>query len=122
MGTRGVGKLLAAALALGAVLGQARDDRQPVLPPKEVREVLGDKVSALLAEANRVEAFRIAPERQEKPRGQHISGYPVVATGKVPAGFLERLRQVLYDPKTYTGNSAKCFDPGVAFRVWKKQE
>jgi hypothetical protein len=79
--------------------------------------------------ATKVEVFRIDGEGEHVPPAKlkagekTIGGYLVMGQGpdQGPA-FADRLAEVLNDPGTYTKNYAKCFWPGVAFRVWKDGE
>jgi hypothetical protein len=91
-------------------------------PSKEVKERLGDKTIAILQGATRVEVFRIDPDESAK-RAKRIGGYAITVTGKEQnKEFTGKLADVLLDDGTYVGDQAKCFEPGVAFRLWKDKE
>jgi hypothetical protein len=77
----------------------------------------------ILQAASRVEAFRIKP-RQEKAAARQIAGYPILASSGKEQGeaFAAALVKVLSDEKTWKGNSARCFNPGVAFRAHGDKE
>jgi hypothetical protein len=78
---------------------------------------LGKKALAILKGATRVEVFRIKP-RQDPAAKKQIGGYPVTATGKeLGKEFAADLTRALLDEKTWNGSAARCFNPGVAFRV-----
>jgi hypothetical protein len=84
---------------------------------------------AILAGATKVEVFRVDgfhpredPSRW-KPGEMHVGGYPV--TGRGPdqgKAFADQLARVLSRWSTYSNAYAKCFWPGVAFRIWKGEE
>src|SRR5262249_50693304 len=73
--------------------------------------------------ADTVEPFRVdflsiyedKPEHEGKPR---IGGFVITASGK-PLGkeFAQKLSAILLEAATYQEASAKCFEPGVAFRL-----
>jgi hypothetical protein len=91
-------------------------------PSKEVKERLGDKTVAILQGATRVEVFRIDPDVSAKG-AKRIGGYAITATGKErDKEFTGKLADALLDDGTYFGDQAKCFEPGVAFRLWKDKE
>jgi hypothetical protein len=91
-------------------------------PSKEVKERLGDKTVAILRGATRVEVFRIDPDDSAKG-AKRIGGYAITTTGKEQdKEFTGKLADVLLDDGTYFGVQAKCFEPGVAFRLWKDKE
>ncbi len=93
-------------------------------PSAAVKKVLGDKVVAILQKPTKVEAFRIEPRQDDELKGdQQIAGYPIIARAKeLDAKFTAKLVAVLHDEKTYNGQSARCFDPGLAFRIWSDKE
>jgi hypothetical protein len=91
-------------------------------PSKEVKERLGDKTVAILQGATRVEVFRIDPDESAKG-AKRIGGYAITAAGKgQDKAFTRKLADVLLEDGTYFGDQAKCFEPGVAFRLWKDTE
>ena len=109
----------AAALALVAAAGHAEDKAKV---SDKVQKKLGKKALAVLNGASHVEAFRIKPTKQEGAKKQ-VAGYPITATGKDQGKeFASELATVLKDDKTWFGVSARCFNPGVAFRVWNDKE
>jgi hypothetical protein len=111
------------ALAVGALLsvalaGAAREEKA-VEPSKKVVGLLGDDVVGFLKGATKVEAFRIKPEKADKEGVKTVGGYPITATGKEQGKeFAGKLLDVLFADATYEGRSARCFEPGVAFRAW----
>jgi hypothetical protein len=96
-------------------------------PSTRVKNFLGDKAVDVLSAADRVEVYRIQgfrPDPQKKPddKAEKIGGYMVLAKGKEQGKeFAGRLREVLFNDKTYLFDVAKLciFDPGVAFRMRK---
>ena len=105
-------------LLVGLTLVAAEDTK----PTDQVKKHLGEATIAVLQGATKVEAFRIEPE-PEKLDGSLIGGYPIKATGKQQnKEFAARLTTVLLDEKTLFGRQAKCFEPGIAFRLWKDKE
>lgn len=108
----------AAALALLTAAGRG-DDKTKV--SDKLQKQLGNEALAVLDGATRVEVFRIKP-RKEAAKEQ-IAGYPITAPGKEQGKeFAAELASVLKDDKTWFGTGARCFIPGVAFRVWKDKE
>jgi hypothetical protein len=115
--------LVIALLAAGALLGGAlsSDARQEkaVDPSKKVIGILGDDTVGVLKNATKVEPFRIDPTKTTDGTIKRIGDYPIIAVGKEQGkDFTLRLTNVLFTDATYEGRSAKCFDPGVVFRVW----
>jgi hypothetical protein len=91
-------------------------------PSKKVKERLGDNTVAILQGATRVEVFRIDPDNSAKG-AKRIGGYAITATEKEQGQeFTGKLADALLDDATYFGDQAKCFEPGVAFRLWKEKE
>src|SRR4051794_18165930 len=100
-----------------ALSGQGRQEEAGE-PSKKGGGLLGDPTVTGLRGATRVEAFRIRSERtnDDVPR---IAGYPIVATAKEQGkDYAGRLTNVLFTDATYEGRANRCFEPGVAFRVW----
>jgi hypothetical protein len=97
-------------------------------PPAErrretVAERLGERMTAILGGATKVEAFRIADRPSEKAEREHVSGYPVLSTAKEQGKeFAMRLSSLLQEENSLFSAQARCFNPGVAFRLWKDQE
>ncbi len=94
-----------------------------------VRSPLDRRTAAIFAGATRVEVFRIdggnssTPPRPIKPGDPTIGGYAILSRGYDQGPeFAAKLKDILSDKKTYTDKFAKCFWPGVAFRVWKDQD
>jgi hypothetical protein len=101
-------------VALAAPAARAADDPAPT---DKVKEHLGAPILAALKGATKVEAFRIEP-RAAKDGEKDIGGFPIKATGaeqKEP--FAKKIAAVLTDEKTLFGQQARCFLPGVAFRL-----
>src|SRR5207253_10776293 len=72
----------------------------------------------VLKAATKVECFRIKPDRTNEDV-KRIGGYPIVEVGKEGnKDFAGRLTSVLFTDATYEGASKKCFEPGVAVRIW----
>jgi hypothetical protein len=115
-----------AVLLILALLGvpAARGDDKPAEVSKKVQDKLGPKVPEILAGATRVEVFRIDPDPRKKPDEKGVGGFLVTATGKEQGKeFASRLTRVLLDERTYfSDRQYKCFDPGLAYRVWKDKE
>src|SRR5437867_3817575 len=105
-------------VTLGVAAVHAADDDVP----KKVEKHIGSDTVDLLQEAARVEVFRIKPEQGAKSE-EGISGYPITAAGKEQGKpFAARLATVLLQEKTYFGDQALCFTPGVAFRIWRPKD
>jgi hypothetical protein len=91
-------------------------------PSDKVKERLGDEILAILKDATRVEAFRIEP-RAAKGDEKQIAGHPIKVTApEQKEAFAKKLAAALTDEKSLFGEQARCFLPGVAFRIWKEQE
>jgi hypothetical protein len=100
----------------------AEEKKEDTVPSKKVKEILGDKTIAILQGATRIEIFRIDPD-SSRPGKDRIGGYVITATGKEKhKEFTAKLVEVLLADGTYFGRQAKCFDPGLAFRLWKDNE
>lgn len=84
---------------------------------------LDRRTADILRGATRVEVFRVSSgelDEKPKPGDSTIGGYRVLSQGKdQDSDFAVKLANVLTDRKTYTNTWAACFNPGVAFRVWK---
>jgi hypothetical protein len=116
------GLVTAAVVGVMATVTVCGDDKTPE-PPEKVKERLGEKATAILAKATKVEAFRIESGRTDKAGDDYIAGYPITAKGKkLDEAFARKMTKALFDEKTYEGLSARCFQPGVAFRVWSGKE
>jgi hypothetical protein len=83
----------------------------------------------ILAGATKVEVFRLDGkwEGEVGVKGgaspEFIGRFPVTARGADQGPeFAAELAAVLADPTVYSGPFAKCYWPGVAFRVWKGGE
>ena len=106
------GRFLLCAAALAVLAGRGRGDE-----PAKGKPRIDKKGLAVLESASRVEVFRIKP-RRDKDAAKQIGGYPILATGKDQGKeFAAGLTKVLKDEKTWNGMAARCFNPGVAFRV-----
>jgi hypothetical protein len=89
-------------------------------PGKKVAEFLGAGVVDVLRNADKVEVFRVG--NSEHSKQETLAGHSVISKGKdqdKDKEFAGKLRDILFDEKTYDFGSAKeCkFNPGVAFRV-----
>jgi hypothetical protein len=114
-----VGVALAAGALLSIALAGAAREEKAVEPSKNVVKALGEPTVGILKGATKVEAFRIKPEKTDKEGVKTIGGYPITATAKEQGkDFAGKLRDVLFRDATYEGRAAKCFEPGVAFRIW----
>jgi hypothetical protein len=92
-------------------------------PRESVAEKLGERMNGILNGATKAEAFRIAHKPSEKPEGKHVSGYPVLSAAKEQGkDFAKRLSALVQDEKSLFSAQARCFSPGVAFRLWKEKE
>jgi hypothetical protein len=99
------------------VSSDARQEKA-VEPSKKVIGILGDDTITVLKAATKVECFRIQPEKSLDTTIKRIGDYPIIATGKEQGkDFAGRLTNVLFTDATYEGVGAKCFDPGVVFRL-----
>jgi hypothetical protein len=90
---------------------------------------LDGRTAAIFSGATKVEVFRIDGGKDSpdptptKPGDPTVGGYAILARGADQGpDFARELADVLDDGKTYTDQFAKCFWPGVAFRVWKDDE
>jgi hypothetical protein len=93
------------------------------------KEHFDSRSKAILAGATKVEVFRLDPEdspyRFDKPRvdgEKRIGGWLITAQGKDQGKEFAVKLAALLDEKHDKSGGAKCFDPGVAFRVWKDDE
>jgi hypothetical protein len=93
-----------------------------------VKNFLGNDTVAILANADRVECYRIDGSVRHitttPPSTQAVLGYAVLSTGPTQnAAFAGRLNAILFDQKTYRFDAVKTciFEPGVVFRVWRGQ-
>jgi hypothetical protein len=91
-------------------------------PSSELERMVGSDVIAIISNSDEVETFRIDPESIWKPEkkaleGMRIDGFLVISNGKTQdSAFAAKLRAILLQDETYKKPSAKCFDPGVAYR------
>ena len=85
----------------------------------KLRDIMSKAGTAILNGATRVEVFRVAPEKAQKPAKGAIEGYPILAKGKdQDKAFAAKLRAILLGDGV-TQNAKKCgLQPGVAFRLW----
>jgi hypothetical protein len=114
-------KVLAGGVLAGMVPAVYARDSKP--PRESVAERLGERMTAILKGATKAEAFRIADKPLEKPEGKHVSGYPVLSAAKEQGkDFAKRLSALVQDEKSLFSAQARCFSPGVAFRLWKDKE
>ena len=90
---------------------------------QKVAEELGDRMIGILNGATKVEAFRIAGRPADKPEGKHVNGHAVLSAAKEQGKeFARRLAALVQDEKSLFSAQARCFNPGVAFRLWKEKE
>ncbi len=89
----------------------------------------GTSAKGILAGATKVEVYRIdgGSSDREPPRvgpGETaVDGFAVTARGKDQGPeFAARLDRVLSDEQSHSNAFAKCFWPGVVFRVYKGEE
>src|SRR5262245_36994063 len=87
---------------------------------------LDERSKAVLAEATKVEVFRIDPEHgpygSDPPQAgdRTVGGYLIMSQGPDQGKeFASKLAAGLSDENNYEVNAVKCFLPGVAFRAWK---
>jgi hypothetical protein len=91
--------------------------------PETVGERLGEATTRILNGATRVEAFRVGDKPAEKPEGKQVGGYAVLsAAGEKRKDFAKRLASLVQDEKSLFSAQARCFSPGVAFRLWNERE
>jgi hypothetical protein len=87
---------------------------------------LDRRTTTILSGATKVEVFRVAgkePPTEASSGELRIGGFRVLSQGKDQGRvFADRLAAVLSQWKTYSFTYAKCYWPGVAFRVWKGEE
>jgi hypothetical protein len=116
-------------LLLGCGFGNPTERERLDSPPgqtdldsQSVKNHLDSKTRPVFAEATKVEVFRL-DGKDSSGEGKRLGGYLVTARGQDQGReFARKLLDILNDDKTYTDEFAKCFWPGVAFRVWKDQE
>jgi hypothetical protein len=114
-----VGGAFAAVALLSVTLAGAAREEKAVEPSKKVVQALGEPTVGIVKGVTKVEAYRIKPDKAGKEGVKTVGGYPITATGKEQGKeFAGKLRDVLFTDATYEGASARCFEPGVAFRAW----
>lgn len=114
-----VSRLVTLLAATGLVLAARADDG----PSEKLKKLLGDKIVAILSGPTKVEAFRIESERNAKKGDKQISGYKITASASVKGKeFAAKVAKVMLDEKTHLGDAARCFQPGVAFRIWRGKD
>ena len=93
------------------------------------RKALDDRSTGILTGPTKVEVFRIDGRNDPpdptviKPGDPTVGGYAILSKGKDQTlEFAARLNDLLTDTRTYSESFAKCFWPGVAFRIWKGDE
>jgi hypothetical protein len=110
------GVSLVVLLAVGTL--DAGDEPSPF-----VKNALGEKALDILKNATKVEVFRIKPAKTENKNEKTIAGYPIIGKAKKKGKeFTAKVTKVLFEEKTYKGQSARCFEPGVAFRIWHEKQ
>jgi hypothetical protein len=115
-------RILLTTLMTFGLFGFLRADDKPVEPPKTAAEFLRAPTVALLKGVNRVEVFRITPKVViRRPVDPDFEGYRILAKGKDQGDkFATDLASILLTDATWINpQAAKCFEPGVAFRLWK---
>lgn len=91
-------------------------------PSDKVKEKLGDEALGILKGATKVEAYRVNPDLSAKG-DKRIGGYLITADGKEQGKeFAAKLAEVLYRDQSWFGQQARCYLPGVAFRISKDKE
>jgi hypothetical protein len=105
-------------LLLGGI--SAREKADPKDPSDKVKEVLSAEGIKILKGVTKVEVFRVDSSREAQKGEKKIGTYPISATGKTQGkAFAGELVKVLFADDTYYGREAKCFEPGLAYRLWK---
>ena len=101
------------------IANRSVDSAEIPAPSKKLSEKLGEEAVDILRGAEKVEAFRLNPDREAKGDKQ-VGGFVVTAEGKsLGKESVAALAELLLTDETYTGQQSKCFLPGVGFRVWK---
>jgi hypothetical protein len=104
-------------LGLAIVAGLQGHADRPI--SERAKKNLGDQNIAVLSGATKVEVFRLGG-RKPGDKGVHLWGF--AATGKEQGkAFAARLAELVLHDKTHDNGkfAIGCFEPGVAFRVWK---
>ena len=116
------GGVAAGLTGLPAVL--AVDKSRPGDRAETVAERLGGRMVEILKGATKVEVFRVSGKPAEKAEpGKSIGGYPILSTGKEQGqDFARRLSSLVQEENSLFSTQARCFNPGVAFRLWKDKE
>lgn len=121
--------VLVSALALAAPAKKNGKKAPPPPPPAptepmpKVAENLGDKVTALLAGASKVQTYRVADSGGLRPDPTKAIGSDFVrenAGKELSADELKAFRGLLYDEKSYRFDSdvSKCtFSPNLSFQA-----
>lgn len=89
------------------------------------KDNLDPAVVDVLNGAARVEVFRVKLDFDKSGEEARERMGPCVITARgndQGKEFAARLRAILYDRSTYSNSEAKCFTPGVAFRIWKDKK
>jgi hypothetical protein len=125
MTARSLAGLAGLLLVLAVSLLSADEKPAGKEPSEKVKKHLGEATLKILHGATRVECFRIGGKPAEKAAdpAKDIDGYPVVVTGKEQGKeFAAELAALLLEEKSLFGGQARCFFPGVGFRLWKEKE
>lgn len=121
--------VLVSATVLAAPKGKGAKKPPPPPPPvptepmPKVSENLGDKVTAMLAGASKVQTFRVADSGGLRPDPTKAIGSDFVrenAGKELSADELKAFRGLLYDEKSYRFESdvSKCnFTPNLSFQA-----
>ena len=111
---------LAGLLLVAGILTRGHEPVAAQEVPKAAQKALGEKGVAIVQKATKVEAFRISPKRTDKKGDKYIGGYPILDTAKeLDKNFAAKFAKVLLSDKVYAGDSERCYEPGVAFRLWQ---
>jgi hypothetical protein len=112
---------------MAAVLGMALAGpalRADEGPTDKVKERLGPEILKILKGVDKAEAFRIEARAAKPDEKETIGGHPIKATASaaLKEEFIKKLTAALTDEKTLFGQQARCFLPGVAFRLTSKDK
>jgi len=126
MSKRPLLSVLGISLVLTIFLGASiADDALKEPTTDKVKKKLGEPTLKILAGATRVECFRIGgrPSDEVKPAGKQIDGYPIVSKAKEQGrAYATKLAAALQDENSLFSQQARCFFPGVGFRIWNDKK
>ncbi|MCE9530419.1 MAG: hypothetical protein K8T89_04700 [Planctomycetes bacterium] len=113
------GRALLLILSLG---GQVSAADKEARPSEKVEKLLGEKTLAILKGADRVEVYRLNGDEDAKG-DKKFRRFVITAIGKEQGKvFAGKLAAVLTTDEAYFGEGAKCFEPGVGYRIWNGKE